>query len=124
MEHGHHDFDAGLPDFRHDIDGNPAAVVRDRDAVVLVDDDVDPVAVTGERLIDAVVYDFEDQVVEAAAAGAADIHPGPLPNALEPLENLDLLCVVGGVVHAVIYPPMLAPVIGAPVIIVEGVPMF
>jgi hypothetical protein len=99
-------------------------VVGDGDAVVLVDDDVDPVAVAGQRLIDAVVDDFEDQVVEAAAAGAADVHPGPLPDALKPLENLDLLCVVGGVVHAGICPPMQAPVTRAPVIIVEGVLMF
>src|SRR5207245_10525277 len=63
VEHGHHYFDAGLPNFRHDIDGNPAAVVRDRDAVVLVDGDVDPMAVAGERLIDAVVHDFKSQVV-------------------------------------------------------------
>ena len=57
-------------------------------------DDLDRVAVARERLVDGVVDDLVDEVVEAALAGRADVHPGTLANGLEALEDGD----VGGLV--------------------------
>ena len=71
-------------------DGDPAAVVLDRDGVVRVDDDADRVAVAGLRLVDRVVHELGHHVVEARdVVGVPDVHPGPLAHGLEPLEELD-----------------------------------
>ncbi len=51
--------------------------------------DLDAVAVAGQRLVDRVVDDLPDQVVQAALAGRADVHAGPLADRLEALEDLD-----------------------------------
>ena len=56
--------------------------------------DLDVVAVAGERLVDGVVDDLVDQVVQAAHAGRADVHAGPLADGLEALEDRDVLGVV------------------------------
>ena len=39
--------------------------------------------------------DFPDQVVQAGAADAADVHAGALADGLEPFENGDVFCGVG-----------------------------
>ena len=58
-------------------------------------DDVDAIAVTGERLVDRVVDDLVDHVVQTRAViGVADVHAGPLANGFETLEDLDALFVV------------------------------
>ena len=109
VEHGHDDFDARLAHLRHDIDGDPPAIVGHGDAVLFVDDDVDLMAEPGERFVDAVVHHLEDQMVESPAAGASHVHAGTLSNALETFQDLNLLCVVVSVGHAATYPPMQAP---------------
>ena len=76
-------------------DRDAATVVVDRAAVVRVEDDADRVAVAGEGLVDRVVDDLVDQVVQTARAGRADVHPGALANRFEPLEDGDVLGVIG-----------------------------
>ena len=56
---------------------------------------LDRVVVARQRLVDGVVDDLVDEVVEAARAGRADVHPGPQPDRLEALEDRDVLCGVG-----------------------------
>src|SRR4051794_17479892 len=96
---------AGVQDGEHDLDGrallllvhrhrDAAAVVDDRDRVVRVDDDVDPIAVAGEGLVDRVVDDLPDEVVKAADPRRADVHARTLAHRLEALEDGDVLCVV------------------------------
>ena len=55
-----------------------------------VERDRDVVAEAGQRLVDRVVDDLEDQVVQAALGGVADVHAGALADRLETLEDLDL----------------------------------
>ena len=74
-----------------DLDRDAAPVVLDRDAGVDVDGHVDAGAVAGQRLVDRVVDDLEHEVMQTALGGVADVHPGPLPDGLEALENLDVL---------------------------------
>ncbi len=76
------------------LDRDAAAVVGHRDRVVLVDRDVDAVAVARERLVDGVVHDLVDEVVQPAHADVADVHGGALADSLEAFEDLD----VGGAV--------------------------
>ena len=71
-----------------------ATVVLDPDAAVGLQRQDDPVAVSGERLVDRVVDDLPDQVVQAALTGRADVHAGALADRFEALEHLDR----GGVV--------------------------
>ena len=57
-----------------------------------MDRDLDAVVVARERLVDGVVDHLVDEVVEAARARRADVHPGPQPDRLEALEDRDVLC--------------------------------
>ena len=55
--------------------------------------------ITGQRLIDGVIDDFEDAVVEASLIGIADVHSGPEADGSEPFQVLDLfgaVSLVGG----------------------------
>ena len=65
---------------RMDVDGDAAAVVADADRAVDVDLDVDVLAKPGQGLIDAVVDQFVDEMMQALAAGIADVHAGALAN--------------------------------------------
>src|SRR5690606_32697706 len=94
VQHGHRQLDTGLLLDRVHVDGNAAAVVDHRDGIVRVDDDVDPGACAGERLVHRVVHDFVDEVVQAARPGGADVHARTLPYGFQTLEDLDLPGVV------------------------------
>ena len=70
----------------------PRPLSIDRDAAVDVDRHRRPaVAVPGQRLVDRVVDDLVDQVVQAALAGVADVHAGPLADRFEAFQDLDLV---------------------------------
>ena len=84
----------------HNLDGDPAAVIRDRHGVVRMDDDLGVVVVPGEGLIDSIVDHLEHEMVETSRAGRADVHPGPEPDRLETLEDGDVFCGVGRFSHA------------------------
>jgi hypothetical protein len=73
------------------VDGDASPVVRDGDAVVRMDRDVDVRGLACQRLVDRVVHDLVDEVVEAPRAGRADVHAGTLPHGLEALEDRDVL---------------------------------
>ena len=66
------------------------AVVVDADRAVLLYLYVGPGGAPSHELVDRVVDDLEDQVVEAALPGAADVHPRPLADRLHPLQYLDV----------------------------------
>ncbi len=100
VEHGEDDLGGGLLLLGHRVDGDAAAVVRDRDGVVRVDDDLDLVGLAGEGLVDGVVDDLVDQVMEAAGAGRADVHARALADRLETLQDGDVLSVVAAVALA------------------------
>src|SRR5207248_3134324 len=81
------------------VDRDPGAPVADGDRVVRMDPDLDQVVPAGHRLVDGVVDDLGDEVMEAAKAGRADVHPGPEPDRLESFEDGDVLCGVGSFSH-------------------------
>jgi hypothetical protein len=79
------------------IDRNAAPVVRDRDrGAVGVKDDRDVRGVAVHRLVDRVVENLPDEMMQAGAPDAADVHAWALPNGLEPFENSDVFGCVGG----------------------------
>ena len=62
--------------------------------LVGVEDNVYPRAVTGQRLVNAVVHYLVYAVVQPAGTGVPDIHRGPHPNGIYAFQNGN----VGGVV--------------------------
>src|SRR5690349_16000527 len=96
VQHREHDLGRGTAFLRHRVDGNAAAVVDDRDAVVGVDRDVDLVGLACQRLVDRVVHDLVDEVMETAHTGRADVHAGALADRLQTLEDGDVLGPVTG----------------------------
>ncbi len=77
------------------IDRDAAAVVGHGDEAIGLHFDLDEIGVTFERLVHRVVDDFGEQVMQRLLVGAADIHAGPPPNRLEPLQHLDIMSGIG-----------------------------
>ena len=97
VQRAHDHFERGLVlEFRMRIDRNAAAIVGDGDKAVRLHLDLDPVGVTGERLVHGVVDHLGKQVMQRLLVGAADIHAGPAAHRLEPLQNLDVLGGIAG----------------------------
>ena len=98
VQHGQDDLGRGLAlVLGVVVDRDAASVVGHAAAAVGEQGDVDAGAVARHRLVDGVVDDLVDEVVEAGRTGGSDVHPGPLPDRFETLENGDVL---GGIRHA------------------------
>ena len=101
VQRAHDHFERGLVlEFRMRIDRHAAAIVGDGDEAVGRHLDLDPVGVAGERLVHGVVDHLGEQVMQRLLVGAADIHAGPPPHRLEPLQHLDVLCRIAGLRRA------------------------
>ncbi len=84
-------FDARNLFLRVLVDGHAAAVVVDLERAVLVDRDLDLLAVTGERLVDGVVDDLMSQVIRPRGVG---VHARPAPDRFKTAEDLDVRSIV------------------------------
>ena len=80
-------FHAGDLLLRVQVDRHPAPVVFDLEGAVLEHRDVDPLAVTGQRLVDAIVDHFLGEVVRAARVR---VHPRPTTNRVQSAEDFDV----------------------------------
>ena len=97
VQHGHDDLERAAPALvGHRGHGDAAAVVGHRARAVGVEDDLDPVAVARERLVDAVVDHLVHEVVQTARPGGADVHARSAANRLQALEDRDVPGVVVG----------------------------
>ena len=85
----HDDLDGGLALLRVHLGRDAAAVVVDRHAAVGPQRHDHGVGVAGHRLVDRVVDDLPHQVVQAALAGRADVHAGPLADGVQALQHGD-----------------------------------
>ena len=94
VEGCHDGFKGGLAGGGVDVYGDAAPVVGDGHGAVFAEDDINVGAVAGHGLVNGVVNDFIDEVVEAPLVGAANVHPGPAADGLQPFQNDDVL---GGV---------------------------
>ncbi|WP_234325936.1 hypothetical protein [Streptomyces sp. NRRL S-495] len=65
------------------------AVVGDADTAVGGEGDPDPAGGAVEDLVQRRLGDLEHQAVEPAFADGSDVHPGPLPDGVQALQNLD-----------------------------------
>ena len=64
-----------------------------------MDGDPDGVAEARQRLVDRVVHHLVDQVMQPVLAGGPDVHPRPLADRVESLEDLDAVGAVLAVAH-------------------------
>ncbi len=94
VQHGHGDFHARLLHLGVNVDRDAHPVVGDGEGAVLVEDAVDLGAATGEGLVDRVIHDLDEEVMEAAGGGAADVHGRALAHRLQALEDLNILRLV------------------------------
>src|SRR5687767_7079364 len=91
MEHGEDHFHRAFLAWAVLIDRYAAPIVLDRDRrTALMEGHPDAGGVTIHRLVYRVVEDLPGEVMEAAAADAADVHSGPATNRVEPFENRDV----------------------------------
>ena len=74
---------------------NSTAVVLYPHRAVLLNVDAHPGTPARHELVHAVVHDLEYQLVEAPLVRAADVHAGPAPHRLHPLQHLDVAGCVG-----------------------------
>ena len=94
VQHREHELDGGLALGGVHRHGDAARMVDDLHAAVVQQRHLDGVAVTGHRLVHAVVDDLLHHVVQAALTGRADVHARALAHRLEALEDGDVRGVV------------------------------
>ena len=76
------DLHCGTAHLGMDAHGEAASVVLDRYAAVLVQGDVDLLAVARQRLVNRVVHNFIHKMMKAPGVGGADIHTRALADGL------------------------------------------
>ncbi len=91
MKHGHDHFGRGPLLLLVGLDRDAAAVVDNRNGIVDVDLHFDILAVSGQGLVDGVIYDLVNEMVEPLGSGASDVHGGPFSDGLQSLQNFDAL---------------------------------
>jgi hypothetical protein len=60
-----------------------------------VESDHDLIGVAAHGLVDGVVDYLVEEVMQAPGIGGTDVHPGPSPDCLKSLQDLDLFGAVG-----------------------------
>ncbi len=88
VQDGHDHLNGGLALGGVDVHRNAAAVVRDLDAAVGLQDDFDVRAVSGQRLINGVVHHFVHQVVQSARPVEPMYMPGRFRTASRPSRTV------------------------------------
>ncbi|MFF3327849.1 hypothetical protein [Streptomyces sp. NPDC002889] len=94
MREGQQGFEAGTAGVPGGLGGDARPVVGDTHAAVGREGDVDGAGAADQDLVDGLAGDLEHQLVQAAFAGRADVHPGPLPNGFPALQHLNVAGVV------------------------------
>ncbi|GJE71691.1 hypothetical protein CHKEEEPN_3238 [Methylorubrum podarium] len=90
VQRGHDDLERRLArKFRVRIDRDAAAVVGDDEGARLLQLHLDEARVARDRLVHGIVDHLGEEVVQRPLVGAADIHAGPAPHRLQPLQHLD-----------------------------------
>ena len=90
MKDGENDLDRRNFLFRMFVDRNSAAVVDDRDGIVLMNRDIDFGAIAGKGLVDGVVHNLIHKVVQTTRTRRTDIHAGAHTHGFKALEDLNV----------------------------------
>ena len=90
VQGGHDGLDAGQPGGGMLVDGDAASVVDDANGAVFVQRDLDGGAEPRHELVHGVVDDFDDEMMQPALVGAADVHARTPPDGLHAFEHLNI----------------------------------
>ena len=90
MKAGENDLDRGDFLFRMLVDRDAAAVVDNRDGIVLMNRDIDFGAIAGKGLVDGVVHNLIHKVVQTTRTRRTDIHAGAHTHGFKALEDLNV----------------------------------
>ena len=71
------------------VNGNPAAIVDDRDGIVAMDNHIHTGTMSGQRFVDGIVNNFVDEVVQSHLTGGSDVHCRAFADRFEPFQNFD-----------------------------------
>ena len=85
MQNGVDDFDRRNTQLRMLVYRHSSSIVFDHDGVVLLDGNVNRLAVAGECFVDTVVHDLVDQMMQTFGTGTADVHTGPFADGFQSL---------------------------------------
>ena len=97
MQRRHDDFERGFAGkLRMRVDRDAAAVIGDDERAGRLQLDLDEAGMARHRLVHRVVDHLGEEVVQRPLVGAADIHAGPAPHRLQPLQHLDVRGGVAG----------------------------
>ena len=96
MKHRQHNFRCGSVLSGVHRGWNSSTVVFDRDGTILVNFNLNEVAIARQGFIDGVVHHLVDAVMEPAFTGVADVHGGAHSNRFQSFKNLDGACGVVG----------------------------
>ena len=78
------------------VNRHTPTVVPHRHGLARMDDDIDLVAVAGQRLVDGVVDELLDHVMKpGAVVGVADVHSRSFANGFKAAQDLDIPRIVG-----------------------------
>ena len=91
-------FDPGHPFFGVDIHRHTAPIVDHFQCIVLMQDHRHAARMTGQRLVDAVVYDFLGQVV---GSGGIGVHARAATHRVQTAEYFNIIGVIGRLGHRV-----------------------
>ena len=83
VQFGENNFDTRESGFWLDVNGNSTAVIFYGHTAVFIQFYGDMLAVTGKRLINAVIDDLPEAMHQSAAIGGTDVHARSLPNGLQ-----------------------------------------
>ncbi len=95
VQGGQHDFGCGALLGRVDFNRDAPAIIDYRNAVVLVDGDLDCRAESRHRFVDRIIDDFVNKMVQSVRSGGSDIHRRTFSYRVEALENLNGSGVIG-----------------------------
>jgi len=90
MKDGENNLDRGDFLFRMLVDRDAAAVVDNRDGIVLMNRDIDFGAIAGKGLVDGVVHNLIHKVVQTTRTRRTDIHAGAHTHGFKALEDLNV----------------------------------
>jgi hypothetical protein len=94
MEFCHNDFYGRAILFFMDINWNTPAIIPDRHTIVDKNDYFDSFAISSQGFIDTVIDQLVNQMMKAFDSGVSDIHGRPFPYGSQPIQYLDLLCII------------------------------
>ena len=96
VQDGVYNLEGGLARLRVNVHRDASPVVLNGHCSIRVNGYGNVVAEACQSLIDGVVHNLKHQVMQPADVGAANVHPRPTPDRLEPFQHLDVFGSVSG----------------------------